>query len=158
MQPLSSHLVLVSAPSLEKACAQVKDFFDSTPLVRYDRIEIHKEKCHSGQDEGFAAALQQGLDANTRTLKKFIDDFEKTGFRTIKDFTRVECGYPSKVLHIITHFLDGFLGIDTHFYNKTEDSHGLSDSTRDAIATSPEHYWLIQLDGYSETPEKVSLV
>lgn len=158
MQPLANHRVLVSAPSLENACEQVKAFFDSTPLVRYDRIEIRQERCLSGLDEGFTAALQQGITANTETLEKFIDDFEKTGFRTVNDFIRVECGYPSKVLHVITHFLDGFFGIDTQFYNMTEDSHWLSESTRKAIAASPGHYWLIPLDGYSDTPEKVSLV
>lgn len=158
MQLIASHLVLVSAPSLENAVTQVRDFFDHTLLIRYDRIDIQEKSCLSATEKGFEAALRKGLETNTATLGKFIDEFEKTGFKTINDLSRVECGYPSKLLHIITHFLDGFIGIDSRFYNLIDDSHWLNENTRRAIIGSPRHYWLIQLEGHSETPDMVSLV
>ncbi|MEE4242652.1 MAG: hypothetical protein V2I36_14390 [Desulfopila sp.] len=158
MDPISQHLILVSAPDLESACDQVEDFFDNTPLVRYDRIEIKRDECCSGEESAFHHAIENGLETNSATLHKFIAEFEKTGFHSIKDLHTVECGYPSKLLHIITHFLDGFIGIDSAFYNLTDSSHRLPEETRRHIRETPGHYWAIQLDGYSETPDRVSLV
>lgn len=158
MQPLSNHLVLVSAPEYDSACSQVRDFFDNTLLVRYDRIDIRPQESFRGTEDSFDRALRKGVAANRSTLQRFIGEFEKTGFRDIGDLKRVECGYPSKLLHIITHFLDGFIGIDSKFYNLIDDSHWLPEDTAEAIATAPEHYFVIQLDCFSETPDKVSLV
>ncbi|MFN2354568.1 MAG: hypothetical protein ABR512_08595 [Desulfopila sp.] len=158
MQPLSSHLVLVAGQDYSTASAQVQDFFDTTLLVQYDRAVIRPEKSCSAGDADFAALLEKGVEANRTTLEKFVDEFAETGFQTVKDLHRVECGYPSKLLHIITHFVDGFIGIDTKFYNLIDDSHWLPENTAGAIVDNPAHYWLIHLDGYSETPEKVSLV
>ena len=158
MDPLSQHLVLVSAPDLESACTQVVEFFDNTLLVRYDRIDIKRHQCYAGDDAAFQNALAKGIETNSATLKKFITEFEKTGFQSVKDLHNVECGYPSKLLHIITHFLDGFIGIDSAFYNLTDSSHWLLEQTRENIKETPHHYWAIQLDCFSETPDKVSLV
>jgi hypothetical protein len=158
MQLISNHLVLVSAPDFESACIQVNDFFDKTLLVRYDKIDIQEKKCHSGNDPQFKQALQNGIEVNKTTLNKFIGEFKNTGFKSVEDLKNVECGYQSKLLHIITHFLDGFIGIDSTFYNLTEDSHWISQNLLKEIDNNPKHYWLIQLDCFSESPEKVSLV
>lgn len=158
MKPISNHIVLVSAENFESAESQVEDFFDNTMLVRYDRIEILKEKSFQATAPPFAEALQEALDINRKTLDKFIGEFEKTGFTTSKDFSSVECGYPSKLLHIITHFLDGFISIDSNFFNLVDDSHWLTEETSKEIDKRPENYWLIQLNCFSETPDKVSLV
>lgn len=158
MQPLSSHLVLVTGKDYDTASAQVQNFFDSTLLVQYDRIAIRAEKSCSAADAGFTELLEEGLEANRIALEKFVDEFAKTGFQSVRDFLQIPCGYPSKLLHIITHFVDGFIGIDTQFYNLIDDSHWLPDNTTAAITDAPNHHWLIHLDGYSETPEKVSLV
>ncbi len=158
MQPLSSHTILVSAKNYKNACSQVQDFFDHTLLVRYDKITICRSKSYSGKNRKFTVELSQSIAANRKTLNRFIDEFAKTGFQQIEDFKEVECGYPSKLLHIITHFIDGFIGIDTTFYNLIDDSHWLPDHTRESIKKKPDHFWLIRLDGYSETPEKVALV
>ena len=136
----------------------MQEFFDNTLLGRYDQITIRQAKSYSGSDTGFSDELQKSIAANKKTLNKFIDEFAKTGFQSVKDLKEVECGYPSKLLHIITHFLDGFIGIDTTFYNPIDDSHWLPGHTAEAIEANPDHFWLIHLDGYSETPEKVALV
>jgi hypothetical protein len=158
MQPISSHLVLVSAPSIEKGCAQVQDFFLNSLLVRYDKIEIQTEKCHEGSDKEFHVALRNGIAANRNILRGFVEEFKKTGFQTADDLVTVEHGYPSKILHILTHFLDGFIGIDSVFYNLIEDSHWISEETSKQIEDEPKNFWLIHLDCYSETPDKVALV
>jgi hypothetical protein len=158
MQLISSHLILVSAPSIEKGCGQVQEFFLNSLLVRYDKIEIRIEKCHGGNDEEFNVALNNSIAANRKTLCNFIEEFKKTGFQTVNDLAKVEHGYPSKMLHIITHFLDGFIGIDSAFYNLIEDNHWISEETTRAIEATPKKFWLIHLDCYSETPEKAGII
>jgi hypothetical protein len=158
MQLITSHLVLVSAQNIERGCAQVEDFFNNTLLVRYDRIDINKDGCCSGQSENFRRSLENGVATNKLTLQNFVREFEMTGFTRSTDLLKVEHGYPSKLLHIITHFLDGFIGIDTFFYNLIEDSHWVSADTETAIQATPENFWLIGLDGYSATPDKVAIV
>jgi hypothetical protein len=63
----------------------------------------------------------------------------------IEDLLALKPGYPSKVLHILTHMLDGFIGIDSAFYNLVEDSHWLSEPLRTTILRNPEGYWLVPL-------------
>ena len=158
MQLISNHLVLVSAPSIEEGFVQVQDFFLNSLLVRYDKIDIRAEKSHGGSDKEFRAALKNSISVNRETLYNFIEEFKKTGFQTAGDLSKVEHGYPSKMLHIITHFLDGFIGIDSAFYNLIEDSHWISEETTRAIEANPKKFWIIRLDCYSETPEKVGII
>lgn len=155
---ISSHLVLVSAPSIEKGCTQVQDFFLNSLLVRYDKIDIRVEKCHGGRDKEFCVTLKHSIETNKKTLSNFIEEFKKTGFQNADDLITVEHGYPSKMLHIITHFLDGFIGIDSTFYNLIEDSHWVSEETTREIEATPQKFWLIHLDCYSESPEHVGLI
>lgn len=158
MQFISTHIVLVSADDREKAYLQVQKFFKKTQLVHYDAIDILKEKSFSGTEKKFSTAMDAGIKKNRSTLNKFIQEFKNTGFETIADLNSVTHGYPSKLLHIITHFLDGFIGVDTTFYNLIEDSHWVSDETYALINNTPGHYWVITLNGYSETPDLVALV
>lgn len=158
MNPISNHLILVTAESREKACLQVEEFFKSTLLVRYDSIEIQDEDCCSAEDSTFTALIAKGLAANTAILDNLILEFKSTGFQTVEDLSRVEHGYPSKLLHIITHFLDGFISVDTNFYNLIDDSHWLPGKTAEAIKEYARQHWLISVHCYSESPEKASLI
>jgi hypothetical protein len=158
MQLISNHLVLVSAPTIEKGSTQVKDFFFNSLLVRYDKIDIRTEKCHRGNDKEFKVALQNSLATNRKTLCNLVEEFKKTGFQKAEDIIKVKHGYPSKMLHIISHFLDGFIGIDSVFYNLIEDSHWISEATARGIEDAPKEFWLIHLDCYSETPEQVGII
>ncbi len=158
MDPLAHHLLLVSAEDQDNAFSQVENFFNTTLLVRYDEVHIRKDKCFCGTDADFQPSLKQRIDKNRETVDRFFNELEKTGFKTAKDLLRIEYGYPSKLLHIITHFLDGFIGIDSAFYNLIEDSHWISEITENNIKTNPEKYWIIFVDCYSETPEEAALV
>ena len=158
MQLIASHLVLVSAPSINKGCAQVNDFFLNSLLVRYDKIDIRTEKCLGGSDKKFNGVLKKSIAANRKILRNFIEEFKKTGFQTAEDLACVKHGYPSKMLHIITHFLDGFIGIDSVFYNLIEDNHWVSEKTFRSIEAVPGNFWLIHLDGYSESPENAGII
>lgn len=136
----------------------MEEFFGNTMLVRYDRIEFEYEKSLSSRDPEFSQAVAEGIKINRSTLDRFIREFEKTGFKSIQDLHNIECGYQSKLLHIITHFLDGFIGIDSAFYNLHEDSHWVTDTVMREIREMSLPYWIIFIQCYSDSPEKVSLV
>ncbi len=158
MKQIADHYVLVSGSSFTNCSKQVTDFFERTLLVRYDHISIHKEECIPGNDPSFLSCIEDKIENNRKQLKKLIGDLEATGMHSASDLLNLEQGYPSKVLHIITHFLDGFIGIDTVFYNLLDDSHWLPEITLKAMYASPDNYWLIRLLGFSATPEKAALV
>ena len=158
MKKIAHHLMLAAGESYKSCRKQVKNYFARTELVRYDRIEIEDKASLVGTHKDFGPCLDQAVAKNRKTLEGLVKDLENTGVKTTGDLLNLHQGYPSKVLHIATHFLDGFIGTDSSFYNLIDDSHWLPEKTRQAIGTTPENYWLIQVDGFSETPEKAALI
>ncbi len=158
MKKIASHFILVQGDSFANCKKQVYDYFDRTQLVRYDHIKIDDEKCMSGIAPYFLSCVEKKQTENRKIIETLISDLEATGVTTTTGLLNLEHGYPSKILHLISHFLDGFIGIDSAFYNLIDDSHWVSTVTQNRIMESPKMFWLFCLSGYSETPEKVSLV
>jgi len=158
MKRLARHTILVSAASYQDCKAQIVGFFEKTSLVQYDKISIDDDSVFSGDDEHFFEQLKNVIDQNNGVLEKFIEELKATGFNNHTDLVHLRQGYPSKVLHIIAHFLDGFIGIDTVFYNLIEDSHWVSPETKKKIAEDPKQFWLVPLDCYSMTPREAALL
>lgn len=154
---LGKHVILVSAPTADDGKGKVRKFFQETSLVRYDQIDIQEEVL-CGLDSCFQDRLELAQQENKRLLNGFIEELAAAGCRTKQDLSRVSQGYQSKILHIVAHFLDGFIGIDSAFYNLVDDSHWLLDETAAAIAESPKDYWLFSLRGYSMTPKEAALL
>lgn len=158
MNRIAQHRILVSGDSLEACSDQVRRFFDLTSLVIYDCIEIRPEQSLAADSPGFTRALDAAVADNRKTVEGLVAELRKTGIETIASLTDLEQGYPSKVLHILTHFLDGFIGIDSSFYNLVDDSHWLPAATQAALAERPESYWLIHIDCYSASPGEAALL
>lgn len=157
MKLLAHHSILVEGDSPEACKAQVLHFFQQTTLVRYDNIVID-EPMLCGSDTGFSGELESGLQRNREMLAKYINELESAGFEKRADLINVGQGYHSKVLHIIAHFLDGFIGIDSVFYNLVDDSHWVPDETRNQIRLNPDRFRLMVLKCYSLTPKEASLL
>lgn len=158
MKILARHMVLANGTDAEEARSQVIRFFESTPLVRYDKISFQDERTRCGSEDGFSAALADSVAQNKRILAGFIEELGDTGYHSCIELSRIDQGYPSKVLHIIAHFLDGFIGIDSAFYNLVDDSHWLSDDTAGYITENPGHYWLFSLECFALSPEEASIL
>jgi hypothetical protein len=158
MKLLGRHSILVSGKHYEDCKAQIDSFFEKTTLVQYDKISIDNDAIVNGDNEHFSERLKKNLDRNTAVLAKFIDELKTTGFEKRSDLPSLKQGYPSKVLHIIAHFLDGFIGIDTVFYNLIDDSHWISAKTKEQLTSHPEKFWLVPLDCYSMTPREAALL
>ncbi len=158
MKHIASHSVLVTGQSFTACKKQVTDYFERTLLVRYDQIAIKDQKSVPATSSLFLDEVSTGVEKNRTIIKKLIGDLESTGFKNSFDLLDLEHGYPSKVLHLITHFLDGFIGIDSVFYNLIDDSHWVPQKTTREIVDTPEKFWLIHLEGYSATPDTAGLI
>ena len=158
MKRLARHILLASGSSYDECETQILGFFKKTSLVQYDKISIDEAGVIRGDNRLFPEQLEDSLEQNRAVLSKFIAELEATGFQSARDLPTVDQGYPSKVFHIIAHFLDGFIGIDTVFYNLIEDSHWISAETKKMVAADPAQYWLVPLDGYSMTPREAALL
>lgn len=157
MDVLASHLLLVTAETAVDGETRVRQFFDRTSLVRYDRLNLVGAPLPA-TDRAFQPKLRQGLEENHRLLDRFIEELAGAGCATRRDLAGLVQGYQSKILHIIAHFLDGFIGVDSAFYNLVDDSHWLPGETAAAIGATPEKFWLLMLDGYSMTPKEAILL
>ncbi len=158
MKLLARHSILVSGVNYSDCKAQIYGFFKKTSLVQYDRISIDSSAAVNGDNDCFAEKLQNSLEQNRIVLNKLIEELKTAGIETNSDLLNLPQGYPSKVLHIIAHFLDGFIGIDSAFYNLIDDSHWVSPATTEALAKNPETFWLVPLDCYSMTPREAALL
>ncbi len=158
MIKISSHQILAQAESLSSCREAVLRFFKETSLVRYDHVELIDNQLVSADNSEFPASLDRAISKNHQTVKKLLKDLQNAGVHEVEDLKSLPQGYPSKTLHILTHFLDGFIGIDSAFYNLIEDSHWVSEDLKKTMAESPEHYFLLTLEGYSCTPHQVALL
>lgn len=140
----TKHFLLVYGEGFAECESRVSHFFEKNFLVRYDRIEICKEGSCSAESEGFWVSVKDSMQENLFAVAGLIKELQESGFHEISDLGKMKQGYESKLLHVITHMLDGFFGADTVFYNLEEDSHGLSESFAEKIHEQPEKFWMIK--------------
>jgi hypothetical protein len=158
MKRMSQHKILISGDSFEHCCDHLHKFFDLTSLVIYDCIEARKGHSFSGLDSGFFTEIAAAEERNRKMVDSLIADLQKVGIEKSANLRDIPQGYVSKTLHILAHLLDGFIGIDSYFYNMLDDSHWLPAKTRTAIQENPGHYWLIHIDCFSASPEEAGLL
>ena len=147
------HRILVMGPDLERSSAHALRFLVQTPLVKYDTVRVIAAESCSGLDNRFWPWLEQGIAENRQVLEKLLADLRAAGTKNFQDILRMPQGFQSKIIHTVAHLLDGFFGIDSSFYSLPEDSHWLSDSTRNQIETTPEDFWLIKVVAAIEAHE-----
>lgn len=158
MNQISQHKVLLAGDSFDHCSEQVHKFFDLTSLVIYDCIETIETQSFSGLDAHFFERIAQAESRNRQTVQGLIDELVKAKITQTVDFQKIEQGYQSKTLHILSHFLDGFIGIDSYFYNLLDDSHWLPQVTANTIKKNPHHYWLLHVDCFATTAEEAGLL
>lgn len=142
-----SHDILMAGPDFESCRKQLRHFFDRTMLIRYDEVLIMEKEALNGTAKKFRTRIQEGLRGNQKVLEGFLANLQEEGFVSLEDIKSLEKGYLSKILHTIAHLQDGFIGIDSHFYNLEEDSHGVSRGLQQKITTTPAGYWILRARG-----------
>lgn len=158
---MPNHLLLTIGTDQDDAQARVQHFFARNFLVKYDRVTLLAEHTIAADHVDFQGRLKEGIAANRRVVEELLGELAAGGFDKLTDLLEMRQGYESKLLHVITHLLDGFFGIDTGFFNLEEDSHGISDRLTAAIRNNPHTFWLVEAECASDTghdPEQLDLI
>lgn len=139
------HLFLATGNNRTQARGQAAHFMNTTQLVTYQSITIKDEEIVPATNKHFWTEIEEGIAANRAFCSTLLQELQETGLKEVEDLLTIQPGYPSKLLHILTHMLDGFIGTDSVFYNLIEDSHWLSETLRATIQQNPDNYWLVPL-------------
>lgn len=138
------HYFLTAGSSSSEAKRKALYFLGSTELVIYQTTTIYEQEITSNIHPDFWSTIETGMAANRSFCHAIFVELQESGLARLEDLLTIQQGYPSKVLHILTHMLDGFIGPDSVFYNLIEDSHWISPSLRQAIEEAHEDsYWLV---------------
>jgi hypothetical protein len=138
-----SHYFLVHSQSGQSAGRHVERYLAGNQLIIYAEFFVRQEEILNGVDDSFWPTLAHGLAANTFFARRMLDHLKEEGLSTLDQLLELRQGYVTKVLHTLTHLLDGFIGVDSVFYNLVEDSHQVSGELNQAIHTAPAEYWLV---------------
>lgn len=137
------HLFLTRADHDQQARRKVRHFLAHTKLVRYAAPTIEEAGLMTASHPSFWRAMEGAIAKNRECTASLIAELEETGITLLSHLNDLPQGYPSKLLHTLAHMLDGFIGVDSAFYNLVEDSHWLSPALHEAITKTPEGYWLV---------------
>lgn len=146
MEIKSRHIFLVQAESRQDASHKVVHFLQATELVSYGRLNIDENGVVSGTSDSFWEILWHGVEKNKAFSQQVLEELKGNGVREVGDLLTVSLGYPSKLLHILAHMIDGFIGVDSVFYNLVEDSHWLGKNQETVIRKTPEQFWLVPVE------------
>ncbi|MGL1932557.1 MAG: hypothetical protein OCC45_12500 [Desulfotalea sp.] len=158
MKKIAEHRILLKASAFKYACRQIMSYFERSRIVLYDSTHIIEEQSYPASQPEFMISMNQAIDKNKVSIRKLIKNLEDLGIKKISDLQDIEQGYPSKTLHLLTHFSDGFIGVDSSFYNLVDDSHSVPKATLKDINEAPDTYWIICLDAFSTTPERANII
>jgi hypothetical protein len=140
------HEILVRGSGYESCKKKVLVFFEKYQLVRYSTITIQESTSVAASNPEFHDRLEKAILSNRRILHTLVQELRIENIVTLDDLNELPQGYKTKMLHVITHFLDGFFGIDTYFFNLVEDSHWVSEEMRSRIVKNTSDFWLLSLD------------
>ena len=149
MEQIAEHKILLSGESLGHCRKQVVNYFNRTTLVTYDFVQVIEDKSSSGLDVTFLEDISRAEELNRAETRRLIEELKENDILSIDSLLHIHQGYESKLLHILSHMLDGFIGIDSRFFNLIDDSHWLTEKTASAIGKNPKHFWLLHLDCFA---------
>ncbi len=140
------HEILVKGSDFDSARKRVLIFFERYQLVRYSNIQMLESSAVSAIDENFNERLQAAISKNRQIIYRLSEEIKSENILSLDDIIALPQGYKTKMLHVITHFMDGFFGIDTYFYNLEEDSHWISEKMLEKIKNNPSNYWILCIE------------
>jgi len=137
------HELLIQGDSLGTCKGRLLRFFRLYELISFQAVDVLEQRCLPASDPAFWPRIQEGIRENRKVLRGFLQELEDAGASTLDDLEALPQGYPTKLLHTVTHILDGFFGVDSRFFNLVDDSHWVSTELRKRIDLAPAGYWLM---------------
>lgn len=145
MQYPITHYLLARAQSNTLAAQYVERYIAGSQLISYVEFFARAEEVLASDHAQFWTTLEQVQAANCQFARRMLTHLREEGVETLDQLLELKQGYATKVLHTLTHLLDGFIGVDSAFYNLVEDSHWVSDSLAAEIRAQKGVYWLVPL-------------
>jgi len=137
------HEILTKGSDFEFSQKRVLRFFQKYQLVRYSHVYVIESESLPASSHDFEGRIKKAILKNRHLLHNLLNKIRSEGYTTIQDLQKMPQGHRTKIFHVITHLLDGFFGLDTHFYNLEEDSHWVSEAFWEKIKANSAHYWLL---------------
>ncbi len=155
-----THEFLVQGDDPARCRSRVKNFLEKNLLLRYQEVDIPPDACVNGSDPDFWPRVSSAMGENRRVLARLLAELSEQGFARTEDLVNLEQGFASKTLHTVVHILDGFIGIDSAFYNMTDDSHWISRVREELIKKNPSGYHLVRAVGkcHGASPDLTGLI
>ena len=141
------HVFLLKSADAAECLERVQRYLSSYDLLRYSRVESGDAPPMPASDPDFQSRLEEGMGENRRRLRSLLDELRREGIETLEDLGELSQGHLTNTLHTVTHLLDGFFGIDSHFFNLVEGTHEVSDVMREKMASDPGQYMLVEVRG-----------
>ena len=138
-----SHYFLVHSQSALLATQHVERYLSGNQLISYAEFFVQPEEVLGDAHGKFWQTLGHGLEANDAFARRMLNHLKEEGVTTVDQLLDLQQGYATKILHTLTHLLDGFIGIDSVFYNLVEDSHWVSEELSETIRAGEGEYWLV---------------
>jgi len=145
LKPEYHHEILVKGSDFESCKQRVLHFFEKYQLVRYSQITILENYSLPASSPDFGDRLMRAVLKNRQIVHNLVKELQNEGVVTLYDVGEILQGYKSKMLHVITHFVDGFFGIDTFFYNLEDDTHWVTEEFQKKLYAAPSHYWILTI-------------
>lgn len=127
----------------------MQSFFKKSQLVHYDSVEIDLPNSVNGSDPRFEDLLNRAIAQNHEILADLLSKMKNEGCNELEDLLHLPQGFQSKLLHTISHLLDGFFGVDSHFFDIDNISHRLTENRQKKIKESPDKCWLMRVKATS---------
>lgn len=144
----SAHIFLVTGGNYLNAKGKVEHFLKQNLLVRYTTLLFDDQQATDNLQKQFHETIKWAEEQNRLTLQGLLTEFTDLGYESLSDLARMPQGYESKLLHTITHLLDGFFGLDSFFYNLVEESNWISPSFLKKIRRCKEtDFYLVHVQG-----------
>ena len=141
------HVFLLKGADAAENHERIRRYLSTYDLLRYSRVESGDAPPLQASDPGFQRRLEDGMAENRRRLRSLLDEMRREGVETLEDLGELSQGHLTNTLHTATHLLDGFFGIDSHFFNLVEGTHEISDALRRKTASFPGEYMLVSVVG-----------
>lgn len=154
----TNHKILCQSSDFHTAKLRVIRFFEQSMLLNYDDLEIDSNLSYPATSELFWQTVDTSILENRKVLTSYMNELRNSGCENLSDIENITAGYQSKIIHLIAHFVDGFIGIDSLFFCLPEDSHWVSDTLRTTIRRTPEQFWLLHVKADFDSIDSTTLV
>lgn len=152
------HKILCQSKDFHTAKHHVNHFLKQSMLLNYDTFSVEEQHSHPATADLFWQELESSITSNREVLKSYISELHESGCTDINAIQNIRAGYQSKLIHLIAHFVDGFIGIDSRFFSLPEDSHWISPPQKETILQIPEQFWLLHVEADFDSIDSTALL